>query len=269
MAISLELIKALREKSGAGMADCKNVLAEADGDIEKAMELLRKKGIAKAAKRSDRETAEGLVKVLANDENNLGYIFELCAETDFVVRSDQFQQFANKLVETVKSVKAGNKDELLAAQMDGSSVSESLEALSSVVGEKLELKKYEVLASNGTVGAYSHAGEQIGVIVALDKPGQADLARDIAMQIAASNPKYILPADVDASEIEKEKDIYAEQLRKEGKPEEMIEKILTGKMSKYYEEVCLTEQEFIKDETKKIKNLLGDVKVEKFVRIAL
>lgn len=270
MAISLELIKELREKSGAGMADCKNALTEADGDIELAMDLLRKKGIAKAAKRSDRETGEGLVKVATNDDNNQGYMFELCAETDFVVRSEQFQTFAAKLLEVVKAARVDTKEALMDIDLDDAgTVGQTLESLSSVVGEKLELKQYAIVTSGGTVGAYSHAGEQIGALVAIDRPNEPELARDLAMQVAASNPKCIAPADVKAEDLEREKDIYAEQLKKEGKPEAMIEKIMSGKVNKYYEEVCLTEQEFIKDETKRIKQLLGEAKIEKFVRFAL
>lgn len=270
MAISLELIKELRERSGAGMADCKNALAEAEGNLEQAMEILRKKGIAKAAKRSDRETAEGLVKVSVSDDGNEGYIFKLCAETDFVVLSEQFQQFAGVLAEVVKAARVATREELLEIDLDGAgTVSAELERLSSVVGEKLELKEYGILASGGSVAAYSHAGEQIGVLVSIDKPNDPELARDIAMQIAAANPKYISSAEVDPAELAKEKEIYAEQLKKEGKPEAMIEKIVAGKVNKYYEEVCLLEQEFIKDDSKKIKDLLGSVKVEQFMRFAL
>jgi len=270
MAISLELIKELREKSGAGMADCKNALTEANGDLEQAMDLLRKKGIAKAAKRSDRETGEGLVKVATNDDNNEGYMFKLCAETDFVVRSEQFQAIAIKLLEVVKAARAESREVLMDIDLDGDgTVGEVIERLSSVVGEKIELNQYAILTSGGTVGAYSHAGEQIGSLVAIDRPNASELARDLAMQVAASNPKYSIPADVTAEELAREQDVYTEQLKKEGKPEAMIEKIMAGKINKYYEEVCLTEQEFIKDESKKIKQLLGDAKIEKFVRFAL
>lgn len=269
MSISLELIKALRERTGAGMADCKTILEEAQGDMDKAIELLRKKGIAKAAKRSDRETSEGLVKIATNATQTEGYIFELNAETDFVVRSDNFQQFADKLLAFVTEKTPANLAELLAMPYEKGTVQEDLEAFSSVVGEKLEIKKYEKITSVGTVGVYSHAGGRIGAVVALDKAGVADLAREIAMQVAAANPRYIAPEDVDPAEVAKEKDIYAEQLRKEGKPEEMIEKIMAGKVNKFYEEICLIKQEYIKDDSQKIANILGDAKVEKMVRISL
>lgn len=269
MSISLELIKTLRERTGAGMADCKTILEEANGDMEKAIELLRKKGIAKAAKRSDRETGEGLVKLTTNSAHNEGYIFELNAETDFVVRSEKFQEFAEKLMALIIEKTPANLEELLNLAFEKGIVKEDLEAFSSVMGEKLEIKKYEKVTSVGTVAVYSHAGGRIGAVVALNKSDSDELARDIAMQVAAANPRYITPEDVDPAEVEKEKDIYAEQLRKEGKPEEMIEKIMAGKVNKFYEEVCLVKQEYIKDDSKKISQLLGEIKVEKMVRISL
>lgn len=269
MSISLELIKDLRERSGAGMGDCKVMLEEANGDIEKAIELLRKKGIAKAAKRSDRETSEGLVKVATNSAETEGFAVLLSAETDFVVRSEGFQAFADKLINFIVEKSPAYLEDLMLAQFDKGTLQEDLEAFSSVVGEKLEIKKYQKVASKGTVGVYSHAGGRIGAVVALDKPGQAEVAREVAMQVAAANPRYIAPEDVDASEVEKEKDIYAEQLRKEGKPEEMIEKIMAGKVNKFYEEICLVKQEYIKDDSKKMSDILGETKVEAMVRISL
>lgn len=269
MSISLELIKDLRERTGAGMSDCKSILEEAGGDIEKAIELLRKKGIAKAAKRSDRDTHEGLVKLTTNSAETEAYIFEINAETDFVVRSDNFQQFAEKLLVFITEKKPENLDELMSLPYEKGTVKEDLEAFSSVLGEKLAIKQYAKVTSTGTVGVYSHAGGRIGAVVALDKAGLADMARDIAMQVAAANPRYIAPENVDESEVTKEKDIYAEQLRKEGKPEEMINKIMAGKVNKFYEEICLIKQEFIKDDTKKISDILGDTKVEKMIRFSL
>jgi elongation factor Ts len=269
MSISLELIKDLRERTGAGMADCKSMLEEAAGDIEKAIDLLRKKGIAKAAKRSDRETSEGLVKLLANAAGTEGYIVQINAETDFVVRSEGFQAFADKLINFIATKTPATLTELLALSFEKGTLKEDFEAFSSVVGEKLEIKHYERVVASGTVGVYSHAGGRIGAVVALDKPDQAELAREIAMQVAAANPRYISPDEVAPEEIEKEKEIYAEQLRKEGKPEEMIEKIMAGKVNKYFEEICLVKQEYIKDDSKKISALLGETKVEKMVRFAL
>lgn len=259
----------MREKSGAGMVDCQKALAEAGGDIDKAMEILRKKGIAKAAKRSDRETSEGVIKVAISGDTKTGYIMQVNAETDFVVKNEKFQDLAEKVMRLAMEKQPKDLTELLAADLGGSTVKENIDSLSGVIGEKLEIKRYETLKSAGTVAAYSHLAGKIGVLAALDKEGQSDIAYDIAMQIAAANPKYIKAENVPAPELEKEKEIYRAQLIKEGKPENMIEKIMIGKLNKYYEEVCLLNQEFIKDDTKKVKDVLGEVKVEKFIRYSL
>lgn len=266
---SMNLIKELREKTGAGISDCKKALEEAGNDLEKAVEILRKKGIAKAAKRSDRETGEGVIKVSTSDDNKIGFILEVNAETDFVIRSERFQNFAEQVLALAKENKPQDKDGLMALPLDGMTVKESLDNLSGVIGEKLDIKRYEILPASGTVVGYSHMGGKIGVLVALDKEGQADLARDIAMQVAAANPKYLDPSQVPAEELNKEKEIYAEQLKKEGKPENIIEKIMEGKINKYYEEVCLIKQEYIKDDKKRVEQVLGDVKVEKFIRYSI
>lgn len=265
----MNIIKELRDKCGAGVSDCKKALDEVGGDMEKAIEILRKKGIAKAAKRGDRETSEGMISVDINKEGNEGYILEINSETDFVARNDKFQSFAGDIFEMIKSGKIAVRGELTAAVMDdGHTVRENLESLSGVIGEKLVIKRFDIL-SGGTVAAYSHMDGRIGVLAALSKAGERDLARDIAMQIAAANPKYISPADVPAEEIEKEKEIYAEQLRKEGKSEEIVNKIMAGKLNKYYEEVCLVKQEYIKDDKKRVEDILGGAKVEKFMRYSL
>jgi len=265
----MELIKKLRNATGAGIVDCKKALEEADNDIDKAIEILRKKGIAKAAKRGERETSQGIVKLAVSGDAKEGYLLEVNAETDFVVRNEKFQAFTEEVLNVVKNSKPKDREELMKLDLNGVSVEESLKSLSGVIGEKLDIKRCTVLSSDGTVAVYSHMGGKIGVVVSLDKEGQSDLAYDIAMQIAAANPKYITPDEVPDEEIEKEKDIYREQLKKEGKPEEMIEKILEGKINKYFEDVCLVKQEYVKDDKKKVEEILGDVKIEKFVRYSL
>ncbi len=270
MVISLDIIKTLRGKSGAGMIDCKKALEEAEGNLEKAIEILRKKGIAKASKRSDRETSEGIIKLSVSLDNKEGYIVELNAETDFVVRSEKFQEFANQVLKIMQSEKPKNVVELLEIKMTGgNTVKDNLDNLSGVIGEKLDIKQCYILKSGGTVGAYSHMGGRIGVLVALNKENKVNLARDIAMHIAAANPKYIFPEDIPTEEIEKEKEIYREQLIKEKKPENIIDKIIEGKLNKYYEEVCLVKQEYIKEDKKKVENILGNVKIERFIRYNL
>ncbi|MFZ4648480.1 MAG: translation elongation factor Ts [Patescibacteria group bacterium] len=264
----MELLKQLREMTGAGMVDCKKALDEASGDLNVAVEILRKKGIAKSAKRADRETSEGVVAVSVNAEATEGYAIEVNSETDFVSRSDKFQQFVASALELVKTAKPVNVEALLALDMNGLSVNDTLNTLSGVIGEKLAVKNVAVL-SGATVACYSHLGGRIGVLVAIDAAGKNEEAVDIAMQVAAANPKYLVPAEVSSVEMDKEKEIYREQLVKEGKPEMMIEKILEGKMSKYYSEVCLMEQEFIKDDKKKVKDILGGATVSAFVRFSL
>lgn len=262
-------IKQLREKTGAGIVDCKKALAEANNDIDKAVEILRKQGIAKASKRIDREAREGVIKLAVNGESNKGYIVEINAETDFVVRSGPFQEFADKILDIIKKENPESREKLLKLSMDDGSVQEVLDNLSGVIGEKLDIKRCGTLTSSGTVAAYSHMGGKIGVLASLDKPGQAELAKDIAMQIAAANPEYITRDDVPGEEIEKEKEIYREQLKKEGKPEKIIDKIIEGKIRKYFAEVCLVEQEYIKEDKKRVNDILGDVKVEEFIRYSL
>lgn len=265
----MENIKILRDKTGAGMADCKRALDESAGDIEKAVEILRKKGIAKAAKRNDRDANEGVIKTAVSDDSKTGYIVEINSETDFAARSEKFQEFAEKIIELIKAERPKMLDELMNLNFGAGTVKEGLGALSGVIGEKLDIKKYDILHSAGTVACYSHAGGKIGVLAALDKPDQNALAYDMAMQIAAANPKYVNPEDVPEDEIGKEKEIYRVQLLREGKPESMIDKIMQGKLEKFYQEVCLAKQEYIKDESRKVENVLGGAKVEKFLRYGL
>jgi elongation factor Ts len=264
----MELIKQLREMTGAGMVDCQKALQEAGNDLEKAVEVLRKKGIAKAAKRTGRDTNEGVIKVGVSEAQNEGYILEVNSETDFVARNEKFQTFADSVFAVIKSQKPASLGALLALPLAPGTVQENLDVLSGTIGEKLGLKRLAIV-SGATVAAYSHLAGKIGVLVALDQADKADLALELAMQIAAANPKYISSAEVDPTELAKEKEIYKEQLIKEGKPAAMVDKIVVGKMSKYYSEVCLIEQEYIKDDKKKVKDILGGANVVKFVRYSL
>ena len=264
----MELIKQLREMTGAGMVDCQKALKEANNDLNLAVEILRKKGIAKAAKRTDRDTNEGVVKVSVNASGDEGYILVLNSETDFVSRNEKFQSFAESALELLKENRSEDLNALLALKMQDMTVEETLANLSGTIGEKMAIKRFSII-KGATVAAYSHLGGRMGVLVALDQADKKELAMDIAMQVAAANPKYLVPAEVDAAEMAKEKEIYKEQLIKEGKPEAMVDKIVEGKMGKYYSEVCLTEQEFIKDDKKKIKDILGGTNILKFVRYSL
>lgn len=264
----MEQIKELRERTGAGMVDCKKALDETGGDLEKAIEILRKKGIAKAAKRSEREASEGVIKVAVSEAKNEGALIELNAETDFVARNDKFQALADSILAVAQKNKVNSAEELLKMELDGSTVEEQISNLSGVIGEKLALGRVAYVAGP-TVTAYSHLGGRIGVLVVLNQADKEDLATDVAMHIAAANPRYLNSSEVETGELEKEKEIYREQLLKEGKPEAMIENIMQGKVKKYYSEVCLLDQEYIKDDKKTVKDILGGAEIEKFVRYSL
>jgi elongation factor Ts len=264
----MEEIKQLRERTGAGMVDCKKALEEAGNDIEKAIEILRKKGIAKAAKRAEREAKEGVIKVITNEAKTTGYILELNSETDFVARNEKFQEFGNQALELAKDNQTDSLETLIRLNLNGLSLQDSLASLSGVIGEKLGFGRYAVLKGE-SVGSYSHLGGMIAVLVALDKPGKTELANDIAMHIAAANPRYLNPEDVNPEELAKEEAIYREQLVKEGKPENIMENIMKGKVAKFYNEVCLTKQEYIKDDKKKVEEILGDAKIVSFIRYSL
>jgi elongation factor Ts len=264
----MEKIKELRERTGAGMVDCKKALDEVGGDLEKAIEVLRKKGIAKAAKRSEREAGEGIIKVDTNSDKTEAYLVELNSETDFVARNEKFQELIDKIMGVVKNNKIDNAEELAKMELDGVTIEDQINTLSGVIGEKIALGRVAVVAGQ-TVSAYSHLGGKIGVLVALDQSGKEDLAGDIAMHIAATNPRYLEESEVPAEELNTEKEIYREQLLKEGKPENMIENIMQGKVKKYYSEVCLIDQEYIKDDKKKIRDILEGSNIIKFVRYSL
>ncbi len=264
----MQQIKELREKTGAGMVDCQKALTESNGDMNAAVEILRKKGIAKAAKRTDRDTSEGVIKLAVNADQTEGYIVEVNAETDFVALNEKFQAFADSVLNIIKEEKPADLAALLALPLGAGTVQEELDNLSGTIGEKLGIKRFAVV-SGPTVSAYSHLGGRIGAMVVLSEAGQGALATDIAMQVAAANPRYLLPEEVPAEEVAKEKEIYREQLLKEGKPENMIDKISEGKLSKFYAEICLVKQEYIKDDKKSVEQVLGNIKINQFVRFSL
>lgn len=264
----MQQIKELREKTGAGMVDCQKALTEANGDMNAAVEILRKKGIARAAKRTDREAREGIIKLAVNADNTEGYVVEVNAETDFVARNEKFQALAESVLNVIKETKPADLAALLAAPLATGTVQEELDSLSGTIGEKLGIKDFAVI-KGATVSAYSHLGGKIGVLVALNEAGKVDLATDIAMQIAAANPRYLSPEEVPTEEVAKEKEIYREQLLKEGKPENMIDKISEGKLAKFYSEICLLKQEYIKDDKLSVEKVLGNTKIDKYIRYSL
>ncbi|KAB1442396.1 translation elongation factor Ts [Pseudodesulfovibrio senegalensis] len=264
MAITAAMVKELREKTGAGMMDCKKALVESDGDHEKAVVYLREKGLAKAAKKAGRATSEGIVANFIAADGKSGALVELKCETDFVAKNEDFRAFADKLAEKVAGmdVTAGNADDL----GDAADVTDLIAKL----GENMGVGRFAKLTTDGKLGLYIHSNNKIGVLVDM-KGGDDELSKDIAMQVAAANPVCLVPDELPQENLEKEKAIYLKQAMDEGKPEEIAQKIVMGRLNKYYKEVCLTEQPFIKEDKKSIKQLLKekDASIGGFVRLAL
>lgn len=282
--ISIALIKELREKTGAGMMDAKAALLENGGDIEASVDYLRKKGMAKADKKSSRTAAEGLVAVATNGTS--GTVLEVNSETDFVARNDEFQSFVGDVVRTAQS-HAEDLESLMAADIGGNSVADNLTALIAKIGEKMTVRRMAKLSvGKGVVAGYVHNPVapnlgKIGTLVALESEGDAGkleaLGKQIAMHVAAAFPQYLDKESVDSSALEREKDVIREQARAEGKPDDIIEKMLEGRMRKFYEEICLLEQTFVVDGETKISKLLAaaekdvgaPVKLTSFARFQL
>ncbi len=275
MAISAELVKKLRDKTGAGMADCKKALEEAQGDEAKAIEVLRKKGAASAAKRSDRVAKEGVIAARVADDKKRGVLAEVNSETDFVARNETFVQFAQDVADAALAANPNSHEEFLLAKMaNGATISEEVGAQTGRLGEKLEARRFEMLAEpTGFVTSYVHPGSKLGVLVAIAGSSDgASVGRDIAMQVAAMNPMALDRSQISTEQIEKELEIYRTQARNEGKKEDIIERIAKNKLEKFYQDNCLVEQSFIKDAAKTITDLLkesGGLKVTGFVRMQL
>ncbi len=266
-------VNKLRKSTGAGMMDCKKALVEAEGDFDKAVEVLRKKGQKVAAKRADRDSSEGAVIAKVNSEANKGVVVSLNCETDFVAKNDSFIKLANDFAELALGV--NTKEELLAANYEGITVQEKLIEQTGVIGEKIEIGDFRTLEAP-FVGFYIHAGNKIGVVTGLNKKaeGAEDVAKEVAMQAAAMNPIALNESEVDQETIDKETEIAKDQLRQEGKPEEMLDKIVVGKINRYFKDNTLVNQAFIKDNkttvAKHVQAELGkDVEVVAFERVAL
>ncbi len=280
MAISGADVKKLREMTGAGILDCKNALTEANGDFDKAVEILRKKGASVAAKRAERSANEGVVVTKIWNDGKSGAIVEVNCETDFVANSDDFKNFANEVLEVVVENKPADKDALMNLEIGGVKVADKLNDVIGKIGEKIEISRFAVVETeNGLVVDYIHHGANLGVMIkacnVAEKTDELEtLLKDVAMQIAAMRPLYVKRDEVPAEAIEKEKEIYKEVARKEGKPEQILDRIAEGKLNKYFSEVCLLEQTFVKDNTKTVGQLLDEynkahgtnVTIEKFYR---
>ena len=284
MEISASAVKELREKTGAGMMDCKKALTEANGDFEKAIEILRKKGAAVAAKRAERSANEGIVKTNISKDGKKAIILEVNCETDFVAKSDDFLAFADLALNAVVSSNPKNIEELLSLSYEGKNINNELQSLIGKIGEKIEISRFRTMeVANGKFVDYIHHGSKLGVVVKAENTDGVDdekltaLLKDIAMQAAAMRPLYLTKSDVPQDAIDKEKDIYRELARKEGKPENILDKIAEGRLGKYYQEVCLLEQAFVKDNSKSINNIIEEfnkvnnsaIKLTEFIRYQL
>ena len=269
MAITTALIKELRERTGAGMLDCKKALEENGGDIEKAIDWLREKGIAKAAKKSGRVAAEGLVFAAVSADRKKGAILEFNSETDFVAKNDEFKTFGEKLVQLSLEHDLTSEDELKAFELEGKKVEDNLTELIAKIGENMNIRRLKLVSTNGFIETYIHLGGKIGVLLNVSgeaTPENVEKAKGVAMHVAAMDPKYLNSDQVTADDLEREKEIARHQLQQEGKPENIIEKILEGKMRKFYEENCLVNQKYVRDDSVTIEKFIAPSSIISFDR---
>ena len=270
--VTASLVKELREKTGAGMMDCKKVLTETDGDMEKAMELLRERGIAKAAKKSGRVAAEGLVEAYISEDGKVGAIAEVNAETDFVAENAEFKQFVNDIVKQVALNNPADVEALLEEKFIADpekTVKEALINKIATIGENITIRRFvRYDTTDGTLGQYVHGAGKIAVLVEM-KNADAELTKDICMQIAASKPEFLNREQVPQERVDKEMEILKVQAMNEGKPEAIAEKMVQGRIGKFYSDICLVDQEFVKDMDKKVSQLLKEKNAEvvRFARL--
>ncbi|GAB1372708.1 translation elongation factor Ts [Candidatus Kapaibacterium sp.] len=279
--ISALMVKNLRDKTGAGMADCKKALVEADGDMNLAIEILRKKGAASAAKRADKSANEGMIIAQANSAGNVASIIEINCETDFVARNAEFVNYVTTVANAYLDNAVGSVDELFALSYNGTKILDLHNEILAKFSEKIEARRMGRWVSEGFISSYIHAGNKLAVLLEVSAPNLNEdaqlLVRDIAMQIAAMNPQFINREQVDNVTLAKEVEIYKQQAIEQGKKEEIAEKIAQGRLEKFYTENCLIEQAFVKDGgmtvtdvLKKVSDLVGtEVKVTRFLRYAL
>ena len=269
MAITAQMVKELRAKTGAGMMDCKKALTEVDGDIDKAIDYLREKGIAKAAKKADRVAAEGstFIEVAGNE----AVILEVNSETDFVAKNEGFQQLIKDLANHLLTNKPATLEEALEQKMDnGSTVSEYINAAIAKIGEKITLRRFVVSTKTDAdaFGAYLHMGGRIGVLSILEGTTDEAVAKDVSMHVAAVNPKYVSRDQVSQEEAEREREVLTQQALNEGKPEKIVAKMVEGRLGKFFEDICLLDQSFVKNPDMKVREYVQSkgATVKGFVR---
>jgi elongation factor Ts len=268
MAVTAQMVKELREKTGAGMMDCKKALTETNGDMEQAIDYLREKGIAKAAKKGDRVAAEGLTYVVA--EGNNAVILEVNSETDFVAKNEAFQNLVKELAAHLLANKPATVEEASAQTINGVTVADYINAAIAKIGEKISLRRFTLLSKtdNDAFGAYLHMGGRISVLTVLEGTTDADAAKDVSMQIAAIRPLYVSRDQVSQEEVERERQVLTQQALNEGKPENIVAKMVEGRLGKYFEDVCLLDQTFVKNPDQKVRQFVESkgATVREFVR---
>lgn len=265
-AVTSAMVKELRERTSAGMMDCKKALVESDGDMEKAIEWLREKGLSQAAKKASRIAAEGVVAQYISEDGTVGVIVEINCETDFVAKTDNFVNFCNNVAKHIAKANPADVDTLLTqAFVDDASktMSDLVSEATVAIGEKISIRRFARYETTGVVSTYIHMGGKVGVLVEVSTDKQDDeikvFAHDLALQIAAAKPEAVRREEVDAAKLEKEKEILRAQAINEGKPEKIVDRMVEGRIEKYYKEVCLLEQPFVKDGDKSIKGLMAEV----------
>lgn len=268
MSITAAMVKELREKTGAGMMDCKKALQEADGNMERAAEILREKGMSQAAKKADRIAAEGLSVIEISDDSAV--VVEINCETDFVAKNEGFQTLTKEIARHLLATKPADVESALATSMGDGTLQDYLNENIAQIGERIDLRRFEIVEKpeSGVFGSYVHMGGKIGVVVALDGTSDESLARDIAMHIAAANPRYVSRDQVSQEEVEKEREILKTQALNEGKAPHIVEKMVEGRLGKFFEEICANDQAFVKDPDKKVGKLLSEkgASIVSFVR---
>ena|SRR5699024_4523559 len=270
MAITAKMVKELREQTGAGMMDCKKALTETNGNMEDAIDYLRKSGAAQAAKKAGRIAAEGTTHIVIN--GNDAVLLEVNCETDFVTKNETFQKLVADLGQNLVEAKPADLEAALAltVESEGKTVQEYIESAIATIGEKITLRRFEILSKtdNDVFGEYLHMGGRIGALTLLEGTTDAEVAKDVAMHVAAVNPKYISREDVAEDEINREREVLKEQALNEGKPANIVEKMVEGRLGKFFEEICLLDQQFVKDSDVKVKKFVADkgATVKEFIR---
>lgn len=278
MSVSPSTVKELREKTGAGMMDCKKALEEAGGDMDEAVEVLRKRGVAMAAKKAGRMAADGLIGSYLSDDSSIGVLVEVNCETDFVTKTEDFKNFVQTMTDIVRDKSPKDMDSLMALNHNGKTVKDIQTGVVAKIGENLGVRRFARVAVDGTrkLSQYIHAGSKIGVIVVFDDPGRKlddTTSREVAMHVAAMHPQYVKKEEVPNFVLEKEKEIMKAQMADQKKPPEILEKIVGGKIGKFFTEVCLEDQVYVRDPDGKssvgnwLKKIDGSIRIDSFVRL--